>query len=268
METLTAVAADEPDPTRRAGPLQPVLDGLLRKDPAERIDLAETERRLQAAATAVQIPSQREASTVVVSPQPARRPRRILIAAAVAVLALLVGAVLWVALRPGRDDPAGSAAGQTTAGTTAPSATAAIGTASAPASAPAVPPAQSAAASAPAPARTTSTPKPPAAGPTRPPLPAGWRLYTDPTGFSLYVPRGWTKSQTGTIVYFRNSTGRVLGIDQTDQPRWDPVADWRGQADYRVARGDFPGYHEIRIVAVKYWLKAADSRPIKRPPSP
>jgi hypothetical protein len=73
------------------------------------------------------------------------------------------------------------------------------------------------------------------------------------------VPSGWTKSQKGSIVYFRNyRTGRVLGIDQTDKPQWNPVADWRGKADYRVRRGDFPGYHEIRIVAVPYFRKAAD----------
>jgi hypothetical protein len=36
------------------------------------------------------------------------------------------------------------------------------------------------------------------------------------------------------------------------------VADWRGKADYRVARGDFPGYREIHIVAVPYFRKAAD----------
>jgi hypothetical protein len=59
------------------------------------------------------------------------------------------------------------------------------------------------------------------------------------------------------MVYFRGE-GRVLGIDQTDQPRPDPVADWRGQAAARVANGDFPNYREIRIEAVPFWQKAAD----------
>jgi len=92
-----------------------------------------------------------------------------------------------------------------------------------------------------------------------PPRPAGWHLYRDPTGFSLYVPNGWTRTKEGSIVYFRDRhTGRVLGIDQTDKPIPDPVADWRGKAAYRVRRGDFPGYHEVHIVAVRYWQKAAD----------
>jgi hypothetical protein len=90
-------------------------------------------------------------------------------------------------------------------------------------------------------------------------LPAGWQDYRDPTGFSLYVPIGWTRSREHTMVYFRDpASGRVLGIDQTRQPKPDPVADWRGQANYRVARGDFPGYQEIRIVDVPFWQRAAD----------
>jgi hypothetical protein len=72
---------------------------------------------------------------------------------------------------------------------------------------------------------------------------------------ALYVPAGWRRSREGSIVYVRDSwTGRVLGIDQTDKPQWDPVADWRGKASYLVSRGDFPGYHEIRIVP--YFLNA------------
>lgn len=97
------------------------------------------------------------------------------------------------------------------------------------------------------------------AGGQRPALRAGWRSYHDPTGFSVYVPAGWNRSREGSIVYFRDpKTGRVLGIDQTNHPRPDPVADSRGQASYRVARGDFPAYRETRIAAVPYWLDAAD----------
>jgi len=58
-------------------------------------------------------------------------------------------------------------------------------------------------------------------------------------------------------VYFR-SRGRSLGIDQTDSPRPDPVADWRGKARYRVNRGDFPGYRQIHIRETDYFRKAAD----------
>ncbi|MGW4732360.1 serine/threonine-protein kinase [Streptomyces shenzhenensis] len=51
LSTLRAVVDEEMPPPRRAGPLAPVVEGLLRKDPAERpaADLAERELRLVAA---------------------------------------------------------------------------------------------------------------------------------------------------------------------------------------------------------------------------
>ncbi|WP_250564420.1 serine/threonine-protein kinase [Sphaerisporangium fuscum] len=51
VPTMAAVLSDEPDPARRAGPLGPVIAGLLRKDPAERMsaaDAAEALRRVAA----------------------------------------------------------------------------------------------------------------------------------------------------------------------------------------------------------------------------
>jgi hypothetical protein len=47
IATLTAVVIDEPEESVNAGPLWPVISGLLRKDPAERLDAAETERMLR-----------------------------------------------------------------------------------------------------------------------------------------------------------------------------------------------------------------------------
>ncbi|WP_230858472.1 serine/threonine-protein kinase [Actinoplanes aureus] len=102
----------------------------------------------------------------------------------------------------------------------------------------------------------TAAPSGGAAG-ARPDLPAGWRDYRDATGFEVYVPAGWKRSKEGSIVYFRGD-GRVLGIDQTDKPKSDPVADWENQSRYRVSRGDFPSYREIRIDPVRYFRKAAD----------
>jgi hypothetical protein len=288
--TLTAIAADEPDPAVRAGALRPVLDGLLRKDPATRIGVAEAGRLLRAATEEIRPGSEAAAETVVMPvtvspaaperpaaepaavreptvrgptvpepvPAPAvrrawrerlrsrgrrasrggrawRGPRPLLVAV---VVLLVAGLAAWLALR------SGGTGGRTSA--TAPSAAAP-------------------AAAGPSPTRPTSglpsasTGANAAVTPTRPPLPAGWRNYRDKTGFSLYVPTGWTRSQDGSIVYFRDPrTGRVLGIDQTDAPRWNPVADWRGKASYRVQHGDFPGYDEIHIAEVKYFRKAAD----------
>ncbi|GAA3350219.1 hypothetical protein GCM10020358_75280 [Amorphoplanes nipponensis] len=46
IATLAALATENPPPARNAGPLKPVLNGLLRKDPAHRINAEEAERLL------------------------------------------------------------------------------------------------------------------------------------------------------------------------------------------------------------------------------
>ncbi|HEY6745506.1 MAG TPA: protein kinase [Mycobacteriales bacterium] len=47
LPTLAAVVMDEPDPPVRAGPLRPVIDGLLIKDPAHRLDAERTRSMLE-----------------------------------------------------------------------------------------------------------------------------------------------------------------------------------------------------------------------------
>ncbi|MFB7507582.1 serine/threonine-protein kinase [Streptomyces broussonetiae] len=47
LGTLRAVVDEELPPARRAGPLAPVIEGLLRKDPAERLDAERAERELR-----------------------------------------------------------------------------------------------------------------------------------------------------------------------------------------------------------------------------
>ena len=49
MATLFAVVSDDPAPFQHAGPLEPVLRGLLTKDPAARMDVAAARRELQRA---------------------------------------------------------------------------------------------------------------------------------------------------------------------------------------------------------------------------
>jgi hypothetical protein len=196
----------------------------------------------------------------------ATRRRRSLLAAAVATLVLTGGGTTWFALHEGGDNttpprgaptaaPGASAAATPTGSTATGSETGTgTGTGTTSGSQPAVPPGTAPSGT---PATTPATGQAGTAA-ARPPLPAGWRDYRDPTGFRVYVPKGWKRSKKGTIVYFRDGKGHVLGIDQTTKPQRDPVADWRGKARYRVAAGDFPGYDEIRIASVKYWLKAAD----------
>ncbi|AGL18202.1 serine/threonine-protein kinase [Actinoplanes sp. N902-109] len=239
--TLTALAADQPDPPRQPGPLRPVLEGLLRKDPAQRIDAAETRRLLEA----------------VLAPAPERtgsRRRPLLAAGATTLVLLAGGAAAFLATRP--DDP-GEQAAPPPRVSAAPTVAASSGPAAGPSSA--SPPA--ATSSAPKPSATSA--RPTSTGSSLPGLPSGWQNWKDPTGFSVYVPKGWKHTiESGAtskgMVYFRDGKGHVLGIDQTTKPQWNPVADWEGKESARVDAGDFSGYHRVRIKEIKYFVKAAD----------
>ncbi|MDX6258727.1 MAG: eukaryotic-like serine/threonine-protein kinase, partial [Kribbellaceae bacterium] len=59
--TLTAAVTEPPDPPKLAGPLWPALEGLLRKDPATRLDAPATRRLLLRAATPAPRPAPKPA---------------------------------------------------------------------------------------------------------------------------------------------------------------------------------------------------------------
>jgi hypothetical protein len=303
MATLAALAVEPPPVPRRAGALKPAITGLLRRDPADRIDPDEAERLLLRAAgrrerrglppfSAVRlsrapkppgvppsdapvpsptppgpaVPDQREAEpapespaapapavggpargvAAVIAPVAPRIPtgwsvrKRVTVGATVGAV-VAVGVLLAVLLT--RDDP------RPNGGALPPASPAAGATAGATASA--TPPATA------DPTPTPETPSTTAA--TGGGLPAGWRIYRDRTGFSVAVPSGWRITRTGSIVYFRERDGsRVLGIDQTDSPKPDPLKDWQQQEAYRVDRGDWNDYERIKIVRVDYFDSAAD----------
>ena len=91
-------------------------------------------------------------------------------------------------------------------------------------------------------------------------LPAGYYRFTNSTGFSIGVPRGWQISHVGHYVYITDpaNSGIFLLIDQSDQPKPNPLADWQQQAANRQAT--YPDYHLILLRAVRYTQaeKAAD----------
>jgi len=91
-------------------------------------------------------------------------------------------------------------------------------------------------------------------------IPAGFYRFTNSTGFSIGVPNGWPIQHVGHYVYVNDpSDGNIfLIIDQSDQPKPDPLADWQQQAANRA--GTYPGYHLIRLQSVNYPQaeKAAD----------
>jgi hypothetical protein len=104
VATLTALATELPRPPRHAGSLRPVLEGLLEKDPARRIDADTAERLLRVAAgetvPAGAVPPRTPAA------RPAHRRRVLWTAVALGVAALLVAAALFHPFAA----PAGSAA--------------------------------------------------------------------------------------------------------------------------------------------------------------
>ncbi len=243
LASLTAVVADELEPAPHAGPLWPVIDGLLRKDPAARLGAAEVELMLNRIVTD-------DTSSLAEDWQTSGSRRfRAGLAALTAVAAIAVIAV-GIAMALGRP-PGHQAAQRSTPGAT-----------SQPAPAGRAPSASS------APPSPSSAPSSARSGPSATAsgngglgtLPAGYHWFTNSTGFSIAVPRGWQISHDGHYVYIRDpdDSGIFLLIDQSDQPKADPVADWRQQAANR--QGAYPGYHLILLRAVRYTQaqKAAD----------
>jgi eukaryotic-like serine/threonine-protein kinase len=82
-------------------------------------------------------------------------------------------------------------------------------------------------------------------------VPAGFRRWTDPTGFSLVIPSGWTVTRKGTDVTFHQPGGRAfLLVPQTTHPAADSLVDWQDQE--RAASPHFPGYQRIRLERVSF----------------
>jgi eukaryotic-like serine/threonine-protein kinase len=262
LATLTAVVADEPEHAPHAGPLEPVISGLLRKDPEQRLGAAEAERLLRQAAE----PQARTlaAPTPLAPPRPAvpepwqpappspRGSRRLLVmlAALMAVAAAVTGLAFALTGSPARH--AASSGGS-------PPAAASRGTSAAasPASSPTATP--SARTSQPqAPASSPATASGNGAGSTS--VPAGYYRFTNSTGFSIGVPDGWQVSHQGHYVYLSDpsDSNTYLLIDQSDHPKPDPLADWEQQQANR--EGSYPGYRLISLRSVSYPQaeKAAD----------
>jgi eukaryotic-like serine/threonine-protein kinase len=256
IASLTAVVADEPEPAPHAGPLWPVIEGLLRKDPATRLDAAGAERLLRRIVpdkpvpSAGPVPSAQPVPSVEVAGQGRRggsRRRRAPVIALTAVAAIAVIAA-GIAMAFGRH-PSHPGARQ------APPAASRLASSSVtPPSSPSPPAPASTAPASTAPASTA----PASSASTA--LPAGYYRFTNSTGFSIGVPRGWQVSHDGHYVYIRDpaNSGIFLLIDQSDQPKPNPLADWRQQAANRQA--SYPGYHLILLREVRFTQaeKAAD----------
>jgi eukaryotic-like serine/threonine-protein kinase len=91
-------------------------------------------------------------------------------------------------------------------------------------------------------------------------IPGGFYRFTNSTGFSIGVPDGWQISHVGHYVYITDpdNGGIFLLIDQSDNPKPNPLADWEQQQANRES--SYQDYHLIRLESVNYPQaeKAAD----------
>ncbi len=309
LSVLMSLVADDVPPAPHAGPLRPAIEGLLVKDPAERLSAGQVRPLLEQARDSpvaaprttsvvpVTAPPPTSASAPAPQPTPAPAPQRtgsssaptsaalrpagarevrgrgrrravLLAVAAVAVLALVIGglAALQGSGTPGASATAGRGP---SAGGEAPRAGS--------------PPVDPTSAAAPAPPTEPAPPPQPAPPPASTPgtggdetgtssasstaaalgagtaLPAGLVEHVDETGFRVGVPEGWTATRQGAQVRFSDpSSSAQLRIDQTDEPKGDPLADW--QAQEPTVAGRLDGYRRIAMttVEVPYARAAAD----------
>lgn len=95
--------------------------------------------------------------------------------------------------------------------------------------------------------------------PTADQPPAGFEQHVDPTGFSIAVPAGWQAERDGPRVYFHDPASRAyLLVDQTDDPKPDPVADWQQQEPGVADRlENYARIGEIQATDFRGW-QAAD----------
>jgi hypothetical protein len=264
MATLTALATTGPDPFERAGPLKTVLNGLLRRNPKSRMDAIEVERYLRRIvnrdkgrgaavshrperAAATPPPVRPEPATVTLQPRevtprtvseredlPLPRPPRshrggVLLTAAVAALALVVGAAVATLALVHKPAAVG-----------APSPSATPARVSACDRVP-FPPASSTAATPPVVA-TPLGPRP-SGGADRYALLDGWLDYSDPSGFRVGVPPNFASAPARGSMVCWSAGAAVAWVDQWTQPGLDPVAYLR-QAD---ATASLPAYKKISL---------------------
>ncbi|WP_417323598.1 protein kinase domain-containing protein [Dactylosporangium cerinum] len=231
LMSLTALVTEPPPLAEHAGPLAPVLEGLLCKDPAQRIDADAAERLLRQVLREPLGDTSRAggADTGTGAERPADdtarrirtlRPRwRQLIGALAALLVLgLTAGVLLVA----REHPT-----EISRASDSPSAD----------------------------VRQSSFP---AAAATEP-APLTWSVYQDGSGFAVPAPRDWQVARQGNEVDFREPGGdRLLVVSQTSAPEPDPLAELTAREKTRATGGQYRGYRRIAITAVNYHLSAAD----------
>jgi hypothetical protein len=232
--TVTAVVTGEHEPYVAAGPLEPVLEGLLERDPQQRLTAPQARAALRAVADSaatvavpvhrpVPEPERRSEHTAAlpmdqleraaagapaarVRARPRRRVPWAPLLLVVAILALGGAIVGYVLSQPPADDPTA----------------------------------------------TPSTPVPSAAGELGPVvLPEGWTRYEDPEeGWSIGVPPGYERSDRNGQVQFRNDEQRRTLRVEASPPRGEPLEVFEDFS--RALESSLQDYEQLRLEPTEY----------------
>jgi serine/threonine protein kinase len=97
LETLAALAVDDPDPMRLAGPLAPVLSGLLRRNPADRTQPEVLEEQLRKVIAGESLPPA-PTPPLTLPPAPEPEPQRPRLSKTRAIVLAIVAATILAAV--------------------------------------------------------------------------------------------------------------------------------------------------------------------------
>ena len=231
MASVAAVLTAELPPPQRAGPLTPVLAGLLHRDPARRLSAPAALGALTAivAGQPTEPGPTAPGGRVVHELVPAENPTLALPAAhtrltrtavlTAVTVAALATALAAVAIVLASSDHAGN-----------------NGRASDAVAAPTAKPATSPATA----ADQVSSLAPSQAAP-------GFRRYRDQTGFSIPVPDTWSgpERQGSSVFFYAPDRASLIQIDQSSTPGASAIRDWQNQ-EASVSQNR-SGYHRIKI---------------------
>ena len=82
-------------------------------------------------------------------------------------------------------------------------------------------------------------------------VPAGWLWHSDPAGFDVAVPKGWSRSQDGTAACFLDPSGnRSFRVDAWAQPTASATSYWAGQERDALIAGMLPDYRRETLGAL------------------
>jgi hypothetical protein len=282
-EVLHAVVLDDIRPPAEAGPLLPVVRGLLDRDPERRTDAAEAERLLREVyetgraprgtghtahgargraplgsyltRTPSYTPTQRDVPRTPYGPppapgassatagQPGRYATRSLMLAAALVAALAGAGVTAAALLVHGDGDGGGEPGPPGSATSV-TATRPTPTATSGTTSGATSPRVSKGAATSASASATTGPAASADAGHR--APSGYRTVRDPDGFSLAVPDGFTRRPQGERVFYMSPGMRFrIGVKVTDPDPGGPLAVMRRA--HAEGASTNPGYRDGRV---------------------